>query len=163
MSFTVFRYKILEKNTGHWPGDSWKRPALILDRDIAHYVCGVIQGTTVIYGIQLPYPTIVLSYIAHFVIAAEYKSYQNLGVQIPLDCTLDIDIAHYVIDEDYEAVLKYGIKRTTIFSCMCSQMAQLQVIFAPSSISEEMFWGILAFIGILLEVFVSVFVTGRRD
>ena len=38
MSFTVFRYKILEKNTGHWPGDSWKRPALILDIDIAHYV-----------------------------------------------------------------------------------------------------------------------------
>ena len=104
MSFTVFRYKILEKNTGHWPGDSWKRLALILDRDIAHYVCGVIQGTTVIHGIQLPYPTTVLSYIAHLVIAAEYKSYQNLGVQIPLDCTLDIDIAHYVTDEDYEAV-----------------------------------------------------------
>ena len=133
MSFIVLRYKILEKNTGHWPGDSWKRPALILDRDIAHYVCGVIQGTTVIHGIQLPYPTIVLSYIAH-----------------------------YVIDEDYEAVKKYGIKRH-ILSCMCSQLAQLQVIFAPSSISEEMFWGILAFIGILLEVFVSVFVTGRRD
>ena len=38
MSFTVFRYKILEKNTGHCPGDSWKRPALILDIDIAHYV-----------------------------------------------------------------------------------------------------------------------------
>ena len=111
MSFTVFRYKILEKNTGHWPGDSWKRPALILDRDIAHYVCGVIQGTTVIHGIQLPYPTTALSHIAHLVIAAEYKSYQNLGVQIPLDCTLDIDIAHYVIDEDYEAVKKYGIKR----------------------------------------------------
>ena len=163
MSFTVFRYKILEKNTGHWPGDSWKRPALILDRDIAHYVCGVIQGTTVIHGIQLPYPTTILSHIAHLVIAAEYKSYQTLGVQIPLDCTLDIDIAHYVTDEDYEAVQKYGIKRTTIFSCMCSQLAQLQVIFAPSSISEEMFWGILAFIGILLEVFVSVFVTGRRD
>ena len=163
MSFIVLRYKILEKNTGHWPGDSWKRPALILDRDIAHYVCGVIQGTTVIHGIQLPYPTIVLSYIAHLVIAAEYKSYQTLGVQIPLDCTLDIDIAHYVTDEDYEEVKKYGIKRTTIFSCMCSQLAQLQVIFAPSSISEEMFWGILAFIGILLEVFVSVFVTGRRD
>ena len=126
-------YKILEKNTGHWPGDSWKRPALILDRDIAHYVCGVIQGTTVIHGIQLPYPTTALSYIAH-----------------------------YVIDEDYEAVKKYGIKRH-ILSCMCSQLAQLQVIFAPSSISEEMFWGILAFIGILLEVFVSVFVTGRRD
>ena len=106
---------------------------MILDRDIAHYVCGVIQGTTVIHGIQLPYPTIVLSYIAHF-----------------------------VIDEDYEAVKKYGIKRH-ILSCMCSQLAQLQVIFAPSSISEEMFWGILAFIGILLEVFVSVFVTGRRD
>ena len=104
MSFTVFRYKILEKNTGHWPGDSWKRPALILDRDIAHYVT----------------------------------------------------------DEDYEAVKKSGIKRTTL-SCMCSQLAQLQVIFAPSSISEEMFWGILAFIGILLEVLVSVFVTGRRD
>ena len=163
MSFIVLRYKILEKNTGHWPGDSWKRPALILDRDIAHYVCGVIQGTTVIHGIQLPYPTIVLSYIAHLVIAAEYKSYQTLGVQIPLDCTLDIDIAHYVTDEDYEEVKKYGIKRTTIFSCMCSQLAQLQVIFAQSSISEEMFWGILAFIGILLEVFVSVFVTGRRD
>lgn len=104
MSFTVFRYKILEKNTGHWPGDSWKRPALILDIDIAHYVCGVIQGTTVIYGIQLSYPTTVLSHIAHLVIAAEYKSYQTPGVQIPLDCTLDIDIAHYVIDEDYEAV-----------------------------------------------------------
>ena len=108
------------------------------------------------------YPTTVLSHIAHLVIAAEYKSYQTLGVQIPLDCTLDIDIAHYLIDEDYEAVEKYGIKRTT-FSCMCSQLAQLQVIFAPSSISEEMFWGILAFIGILLEVFVSVFVTGRSD
>ena len=162
MSFTVFRYKILEKNTGHWPGDSWKRPALILDRDIAHYVCGVIQGTTVIHGIQLPYPTIVLSYIAHFVIAAEYKSYQTPSFQIPLAGTLDIDIAHYVIDEDYEAVKKYGIKRH-ILSCMCSQLAQLQVIFAPSSISEDMFWGILAFIGILLEVFVSVFVTGRRD
>ena len=105
MSLSVCRYKILEKNTGHWPGDSWKRPALILDRDIAHYV----------------------------------------------------------IDEDYEAVKKYGIKRTTIFSYMCSQLAQLRVIFAPSSISEEMFWGILAFIGILLEVLVSVFVTGRRD
>lgn len=162
MSFIVLRYKILEKNTGHWPGDSWKRPALILDRDIAHYVCGVIQGTTVIHGIQLPYPTTALSHIAHLVIAAEYKSYQTLGVQIPLDCTLEIDIAHYVIDEDYEAVKKYGIKRTTL-SCMCSQLAQLQVIFAPSSISEDMFWGILAFIGILLEVFVSVFVTGRRD
>ena len=162
MSFTVFRYKILEKNTGHWPGDSWKRPALILDRDIAHYVCGVIQGTTVIHGIQLPYPMTVLSYIAHLVIAAEYKSYQTLWVQIPLDCTLDRDIAHYVTDEDYEAVKKSGIKRTTL-SCMCSQLAQLQVIFAPSSISEGMFWGILAFIGILLEVLVSVFVTGRRD
>lgn len=55
MSFTVFMYKILEKNTGHWPGDSWKRLALILDRDIAHYVCGVIHRTTIIYGIQLPF------------------------------------------------------------------------------------------------------------
>lgn len=111
MSFTVFMYKILEKNTGHWPGDSWKRPALILDRDIAHYVCGVIHGTTVIHGIQLPYPTTVLSYIAHFVIAAEYKSYQTPGFQIPLEGTLDIDIAYYVIDENHEAVKKYGIKR----------------------------------------------------
>lgn len=94
--------------------------------------------------------------------SCEYKSYQTPGLQIPLDGTLDIDIAHYVIDEDYEAVKKYGIKRH-ILSCMCSQLAQLQVIFAPSSISEDMFWGILAFIGILLVVFVSVFVTGRRD
>ena len=46
MSVTVFWYKILEKNTGHWPGDSWKRLVLILDIDIAHYVCGVIQVTT---------------------------------------------------------------------------------------------------------------------
>ena len=140
MSFIVLRYKILEKNTGHWPGDSWKRPALILDRDIAHYVCGVIQGTTVIHGIQLPYPTIVLSYIAHLVIAAEYKSYQTPGFQIPLDGTLDIDIAHYVIDEDYEAVKKYGIKRHTYFLACAPSWHNCRLSSRHHQYQKTCFW-----------------------
>ena len=36
---------------------------MILDIDIAHYLCDVIHGTTVTYGIQLPYPMVVLFFV----------------------------------------------------------------------------------------------------
>lgn len=45
-------YKRPERNTGRRTGDFSSGLVLLLDSDIAHYVCGVIQGTTTKVDIQ---------------------------------------------------------------------------------------------------------------
>ena len=47
-------YKRPEKNTGCRTGDSSSGLALLLDRDITHYICGVIHGTTTKADIENP-------------------------------------------------------------------------------------------------------------